>query len=262
MAQKHGLSGAGARGLGEAVLGSLLLASYCKPGERVNLNVQGSGRLKQAIVDAYPEGVVRGYVIERPEGALRAASPEREGPWGQGVLSVLKTKNEEGGKPYIGTVPLITGHLAKDLSFYWYQSEQIPSSVGLAVETGPDDQVTTAGAFLVQAMPGASDTDLKAIEAHINDIQGLAKEFAHNADPMSLLSALFQDTAFVVLEERPIRFECNCSEKRVERTLVLLGVEELRQMLKEDNKAVVRCDFCTKEYVIGAADLERMIAKR
>ena len=42
-------------------------------------------------------------------------------------------KGGEKEQPYIGTVPLLTGHLAKDLTFYWVQSEQIPSAVGLAV---------------------------------------------------------------------------------------------------------------------------------
>src|SRR5947209_8721863 len=65
MAEVHQLQGMGAKGLGEAVMAALLVASYCKSGERVNLNIRGSMHYRQALIDAYPDGTVRGYVIER-----------------------------------------------------------------------------------------------------------------------------------------------------------------------------------------------------
>src|SRR5690348_6505749 len=90
MATQHGLVGRGAQGLGEAVIGALLVASYCKSEQKVNLNIQGSGYFSQALVDAYPNGTVRGYVIERD---LNLISQENlTGPWGTGLLSVLRTK--------------------------------------------------------------------------------------------------------------------------------------------------------------------------
>src|SRR5688572_14110779 len=81
MARLHGLEGPHAQGLGEAALGGLLVATFCKDGERVNLQIQGKGRFAQALVDAYPDGRVRGYVIPRESGG------EGPGLWGHGVLS-------------------------------------------------------------------------------------------------------------------------------------------------------------------------------
>ena len=62
MANLHDLKGWGARGVGEATIAALLIASYCKAGERVNVNIRGSGHFLQALVDAHPEGHVRGFV--------------------------------------------------------------------------------------------------------------------------------------------------------------------------------------------------------
>jgi molecular chaperone Hsp33 len=257
IADRHGLKGRGARGLGEAVLGALLISSYCKQGQRINLNIQGSGFFQQALVDAYPDGTVRGYVSERDT----LFSPDKNfGPWGMGFLSVLRTKDEDQGrgKPYIGTVPLLTGHLAKDLSFYWVQSEQIPSAVGLAVNLD-GDKVASAGAFLVQALPGASTTEVKLIEQHIQEIQSFAESVAQDPSPIRLLSQIFQSTAFMVVEERPLAFKCNCSWERVQRALILVGPTELQAMLHEDRFAVVRCDFCAKEYRVDEEMLVRLI---
>ncbi len=263
MAERHQLKGQAVQGLGEAVVGALLIASYCKAGQRINLNIQGSGPFKQALVDAHPDGTVRGYIIERGEPqAPGAPLGEDFGPWGEGLLSVLRTRegDEVAAKPYIGTVPLLTGHLAKDLSFYWVQSEQIPSAVGLAVNM-EGDRVSSAGGFLVQALPGASALDVRVLEHHISEIQSLAKSIAENSSPMHLLSQIFQSTAFVVVEEKPVQFQCNCSWERVQRALVLVGVPELEAILVEDKSAIVKCDFCSTEYRMDEGELRGLILR-
>lgn len=261
MVKMHGLHGIGAQALGEAVIGAILIASYCKDKERINLNIRGSKEIFQALVDAYPDGTVRGYVVEKqvelPDDGIVFEDP-RQGPWGEGVLSVLRTKNQEREQPYIGTVPLVTGHLAKDLTFYWMQSEQVPSAVGIAVKM-EGDQIAAAGGFLVQALPGASDKEVKLIDEHIQEMQSLAQQIAINSDPLAILSTIFQDTAFVILEEKPLEFKCTCSWERVRKALTLVGTAELSAMLKEDKAASVRCDFCAKEYRADAAELQKLI---
>ncbi len=255
IADRHQLKGLAVRGLGEAVMGALLLSSYCKPGQRINLNIRGAGHFQQALVDAYPDGTVRGYIVERE--ALQ--EEERDlGPWGSGLLSVLRTRDEVGERPYIGTVPLITGHLAKDLSFYWVQSEQIPSAVGLAVSM-EGDRVLSAGGFLVQALPGASQQEIRNIENHIHEIHSLNESLNKNVSPLHLLSQIFQSTPFIVVEEKPIGFNCNCSWQRVQKALVLVGPAELESMLEEDRLAIVRCDFCAKEYKVDEKMLVQLI---
>jgi molecular chaperone Hsp33 len=257
IAQMHGLKGDSAKALAETLMGALLVASYCKGGDRINLNIQGSGRIKQALADAYPDGAVRGYVIER-EGKLPKEISEEIGPWGEGLLSILRTQGAEHEQPYIGTVPLLTGHLAKDLTFYWVQSEQIPSAVGLAVRM-EGDQIAAAGGFLVQVLPGASAEEVKAIEHHIQEINSLAEEVSKHKDPVYLLSQIFQNSPFILVEERPLVFRCNCSWDRVNRALTLVGVAELNAILTENGSASVRCDFCTQEYNVDGEGLKALI---
>jgi molecular chaperone Hsp33 len=261
LANRHGLEGIGAQGLGEAVVGALLLASTCKAGERMNLNVRGSGHYRQALADAYPDGSVRGYVIERAlsRDEISGLDELGLGPWGTGTLSVLRTKADEHKRqPYIGTVPLLTGHLAKDLSFYWVQSEQIPSAVGLAV-TLEGNKIKAAGGFLIQALPGASAEEVRTIESHINELQSMAAALSQDDDPLHLLSRIFQSTAFMIVEEKPLRFQCTCSMERVERALMLTGSVELKAMLAENGEAAVKCEFCGTDYVVSGESLQRLI---
>jgi molecular chaperone Hsp33 len=260
MAKRHGLvSAQGIKGLGESVLSALLIASYCKQDQHINLNIQGSGFYKQALIDAYPNGSVRGYVVERDTPTdTKMDSGEEAGPWGNGFLSVLRTKNDQGEKPYISTIPLLTGHLAKDLSFYWVQSEQIPTAVGLSVNI-EGNHVTSAAAFLVQALPGANQAELRAIEQHIFEIRPFSEAASSGMSPVHLLSLIFQNLPFMLIEEKPLQFNCTCSWDRVQKALVLIGTDELRVLMEQDQGAMVRCDFCSREYRIDRDGLSKLI---
>lgn len=243
----HGLNDTSTVALGEATIAGLLLSSYCKLGERINLNIQGSGLIMQALVDAYPDGQLRSYVIERD--AERAHITHGHGPWGSGVLAVLRTKDEEGKQPYIGTVPLVTGHLAKDLTFYWLQSEQVQSAVGISVEI-KKGKVLAAGGFMIQALPGASIEEVQRVEKQIQEMGSFEKLLRDDANPIQLLSQIFQDIPFMKMEEKPLTFHCKCDWKRVERALSLIGEAELISMMEQEDPSIVKCDFCTFEYVI------------
>jgi molecular chaperone Hsp33 len=168
------------------------------------------------------------------------------GPWGTGLLSVLRTKHDQ-AQPYIGTVPLLTGHLAKDLTFYWLQSEQVQSAVGIEVfmEHG---KIKLAEGFLIQAMPGATDADITFIEDHLKKLHQFDLNASERSSPLNLLSYLLENQSFSLLEEKNISLKCHCSSERVKRSLVLVGSAELKSMLEENRDIEVVCDFCSEKY--------------
>lgn len=248
--RRHKIGYAETKGLGEALMGGLLLASTCKRGERVSLSIKGEKFFRQAMVDASPSGTVRGFVVAKE---LQESIDPELGPWQTGLLSVVRLKENE-KEPYVGTVPILTGFLAKDLTFYLSQSEQIPSSVGFAIDIGADGKVENAGAFLVQAMPGATEEDRAAVEQNISAIQW-------DADPTKLLAQIFQDTTFSLLEEKLLSFECNCSKDRIIRALKMLGRAELEDMVDKDKGAEVHCDFCSENYHFSIPELETVLGE-
>lgn len=253
--KRHKLNRVETRVLGECLMGGLLLASTAKPGERVSLSLKGDKFFRQSMVDASPSGKVRGFVISKDfEGDIDV----NQGPWQHGLLSVVRQKLNE-KEPYVGTVPIVTGYLAKDLTFYLSQSEQIPSSVGLAVNVAKDGHVESAGAFLVQVLPGATKKEIDLLEQNINQLQSLASTVANDSDPTKLLAQIFDEVSFTILDERPLRFECTCSKEKVSRALMLLGRAELEVMLEEDQGATVNCDFCATSVVLNETELQELI---
>lgn len=257
LTQRHRTALAGTKSLSEGVIASLLLSSYCKDQEKINLNIQGSGWCHQAIIDANSNAEVRGYVIERNYDDIELAKDI--GPWGIGLLSVLRTKNDE-AKPYIGTVPLLTGHLAKDLTFYWLQSEQVHSAVGIEVHLDFEKNcVTFAQGFLIQALPGASESDIQFIENHIKKLNFLEPESTQRQSPTHLLSFLLENQAFSVLEEKPLSVKCACTMERVKRSIALIGPHEIQSMIMEGKNIEVNCDFCSEKYTFTPAMLEDLL---
>lgn len=256
LSERHRLSPIGTKALGESMVAGLLLSSYCKSGEKVNLNIKGSGWIQQSIVDANSDAEIRGYVFEREPEKIQIAKDI--GPWGIGLLSVLRTKFDE-AQPYVGTVPLLTGHLAKDLTFYWLQSEQVQSAVGIDVRVTPENKIEMAEGFLIQAMPGADEKDITFIEDHLKNLNHFDVNSSQRKTPINLLSYLLENQSFSVIEEKPVQVKCTCSIERVKKSLTLIGQDELQSMLNEKKNFDITCDFCGELYTLEPKDLLSII---
>ena len=244
--RRHDLSDPMKKGIGEAVLAGLLLAACHKPGERINLSIQSSGPWRQAVVDSYPEGFVRAFIAAGTLGDWKNSS---RGPWGNGLLTVLHTKNAEGQKPYSGTVSLETGFLDRDLNFYWQQSEQLASNAVFSK--------SARQAILVQAIAGATPEEVKVIHECTEELRKLAEqEVLKIVEP---LNRIFSESNFSVIEDNLVQFRCNCSQERVEQALLLTSVEDLRYLLGEHTSIDTKCDFCSTHYIVSRARAEELI---
>ena len=61
------------------------------------------------------------------------------------------------------------------------------------------------------------------------------------------------------LETTPLKWECRCSQERIERMLCSLGTAELRSMIEEQGGASITCDFCNAKYHCSAEKLQILI---
>ena len=253
----QGLEGPAQIGYAEAVLGSLLIASRHKSNESINMNAQGSARYRQALIDATPEGRVRGFLTERPDAdGWTFGLSGQNGPWGSGVLSILYTQHESGRTPYTGMVAIETGYLDDAINTYFSDSEQLVSLVGLDVER-VDGVLVRARGSLIQALGGAAADELAAIQSlsvkEARELAGLAAEpesFRNRCG--QLLGEPLGGRNFEVIEETALEAFCTCSVERIERALTLTGEEDTLEALADDPVMTVTCDFCRREYKVSA----------
>ena len=88
---------------------------------------------------------------------------------------------------FTGQVPIVSGEIAEDFTYYFAVSEQVPSSVGLGVLVNPDNTILAAGGFIIQLMPGAEDETITVIEEHLSKMEPVSKMIEKGLTPEELL---------------------------------------------------------------------------
>ncbi|GAA3317910.1 hypothetical protein GCM10020331_018550 [Ectobacillus funiculus] len=91
----------------------------------------------------------------------------------EGFLTVIKDIGMR--EPFIGQVPIVSGELGEDFTYYFAVSEQTPASVGVGILVNGDDTIKAAGGFILQIMPGAEEKTISFIEQRLQTIPPISK---------------------------------------------------------------------------------------
>ena len=249
--------------LGRALSAASMLGNAMKGrGESVTLQIRGDGPLGTVLAVSDADGNVRGYVgnpaVElplRPDGKLDVGGAVGHA----GTLTVVRDLGLK--EPYVGTVDLLGGEIAEDLAAYFVESEQVPSACGLGVLVDRDRSVLAAGGYLIQLLPGASEDTIARVEGGIYAAKSVTAVLRDDPDPARLLHTVLPDFELEILESSPVEYRCYCSRERTERALLSLGSAELADILRDQGRAELTCQFCDAVQVFSADDLSAMIAE-
>jgi len=160
---------------------------------------------------------------------------------------------------FTGQVPIVSGELGEDFTYYFATSEQVPSSVGVGVLVNPDNSIKAAGGFIIQLMPGAEDETITKIEERLKSIPPVSKLIDKGLSPEELLNEVLGENNVSILETLPVSFTCKCSKERFANAIISLGEDEIRDMIQEDGQAEAQCHFCNEKYIYSEAELEQLM---
>lgn len=229
--------------------------------DMLTLQIQGNGPMKGITVTADSKGNVKGF----PNVADVMLPPNKDGKLDVGGaidLGIMRVIKDMGLKePYVGTVPLQTGEIAEDLTYYFATSEQVPSSVGLGVLMNKDNTVAQAGGFIIQLMPFTSDEIIEKLEENIQNLPSVTTMLSDGKTPEQILETVLNGFEVTVHETIPTRFLCDCSSERVERSLRSLGEEDMKEIMAEGKPIEVKCQFCNKAYTYTVDELKEIRRK-
>jgi molecular chaperone Hsp33 len=181
-------------------------------------------------------------------------SPDIAGALGLGPLNVVRHR-PRWRSPYTGTVPLVSGEVAGDLTLYLTESEQTPSAMGLGVAFGPQMVDVGACGFLVQALPDATDDDLSQVEDNVAALPRLATLLDAAIDANAIIDRLLVGLGSRDRHPMNPRFHCPCTRDRALRTISLLDESELAELIAEERSQEIVCDFCGHAYQIEAPEI-------
>ena len=258
----HNTSPVATAALGRAITMTALIGSGMKDKEdTVSVFIKGDGPLGQIVTTANGNGSVKGYVANpavhlplKDNGKLDVG-----GAVGKGSLSITMDLGLK--EPYCGQVPLVTGEIAEDFTYYYAKSQQIPTAISLGVLVDRDYTVKQAGGLFVQLMPGCDDETAALIEKNVTELPSVTTMLEEGMTPDLIVTSVFAGLFFKYLDDDEYSYKCDCSREKIERALISLGEKELKNMIEEDHSAEVTCRFCPEVYKFTEFDLINLLNK-
>ena len=259
--QIHKLLPVGTAALGRTLSAASLMGNALKGvGASLTLQIKGGGPLGTVLAVSDNLGNVRGYVTNpqvdiplREDGKLDVGGAVGR----EGTITVIKDLHMK--EPYVGTIDLLGGQIAEDVAAYFVESEQIPTACGLGVLVDRDQSVKAAGGYLIQLLPGATEDTIVKVEGGIMAAGNVSAILDKDDDPEHMLRQVMSDFDLKILETCPVEYRCYCSRQRVERALISLGKDELRQILDEQGHCSMTCQFCDAVYDFSGDELKALI---
>lgn len=249
--------------LGQMTAAAALLAANIKFNGALSLQIEGDGPVRLLVVECQPDFRLRATAKLRANAPVPADATLRTlvNAQGQGrcAITLDPQDRQPGQQPYQGIVALTGDSIAHALESYMRQSEQLDTRLWLAADT------RAASGVLLQKLPAeggraaqARDTD--AWDRTTTLAGTLTPPELLDNDPEQLVRKLFWQERLEHGAAFAPRFECRCSRGRIGRMLLSLGRGEVEDILREQDRVEVTCDFCNKAQVFDAVDVGQLFA--
>lgn len=256
--RRHGTLPTATAAMGRAVTATLLMGAMLKGDEQLTVQVKGNGPIGQIVADANALGEVRGYVdnphVDLPlnvVGKLDVAGAVGT----EGYLYVTKDLGLK--EPYRGSVPIVSGELGDDFTYYFAKSEQTPSVVAVGVLVDIDRSVKASGGFIIQLLPGVTEEEIAEIEQHLSQLSPVTTLIDQGHKMEDILAEVLD--SLQILQTMEARFRCKCSREKVRNMLVSMGKDEIRDILEKEGRAEAVCHFCNEKYEFSKEELKAML---
>lgn len=260
--------------LGQAGLCAALMIQTMKGRETLQLRYETDGPATGFSVEADSRGFVRGYLLQNPIPIDAPLESWDLAPFfGNGTLSVTRFPEADhaaGREPQRSIVEIKYRNIAKDLAWYFQQSEQLYTAFNTSIRFDSIGRVVGAGGFFIQRMPAAGGTRRgrqskteEEIEDAVTNMERaftacppLGDWFAEGGNCEDIIFGLLREFNPQAVAARNITFDCPCSKEYYLEAMRKLPQAELEN-LKEtaDDPLEIVCRNCSSVYTIPLAEL-------
>lgn len=250
-----------------AALGRLLTAASMvgslmgEKQNRITFSVSGDGPIGKMLATADYYGNVKGY-IENPAADLPLKANGKldvGGAVGRGTLAVIR---EDGSpEPHVGTVGLVSGEIAEDITRYFAESEQVPTLCALGVTVDRDLTCLAAGGVIVQLLPFADEEVISRLEENAAGLYDISRHFREGKSLTDVAEIAMKNIPFDIFDELTVEYKCDCSRERMLTAIRRVGRPEIEKMLNEEEaegharSLEANCRFCNSSYRFSETEL-------
>ena len=251
-----------------AALGRLLTVTSmmgCMLGDKedtITVSLNGDGPAGRVLAISDYIGNVRGY-IQNPHVEIPLKSNGKldvSGAVGAGFLNIIKDMGS--AEPYNGSIELVSGEIAEDITNYYAQSEQIPTVCALGVLVDTDLSCKAAGGVIIQLLPFADDETISKIEKNVPFLSNVSRLFDSGMSNEEIMALAMQGIEYDLFDVIDVDYKCTCSRDRMHRALISLGEKDLRKLFDEQiaegkpEELEIECRFCNTKYSFTPEDLK------
>ena len=240
--------------LGEALVAISLLADSLKFDGSLIMQIRGTLPLSMLVVQASSDGAIRGLANWQGDIPQDASFRDLFGE-AKGTMVISVEPNSNQGEIYQSLVSLEGDSLAECFTQYFSQSEQLNTRLWMAV----DDQF--AAGLMLQSLP---EENIQHQAEGWNRATILADTIRNielvELDAQELLYRLYHEESLRLYDAKMIRFECTCSQEKIEHTIRTIGKGEADSIIKERGNIEINCDFCNTKYVLDSIDVTRLFS--
>jgi molecular chaperone Hsp33 len=257
---------------GRLLTAGLMMGATLKGNDVLTLRTETDGAMKMMVVTTDATGGIKGY-MSNPMADVPPKTngrPDVAGLLGRGSLRIIKDMGLK--EPYAGVSELVSGEIAEDVAYYYYVSEQTPSVVAIGVSLKDEKTVRSAGGYMIQLLPGASESFIDALEEKIKAIRSITELLEGGMDLPRIAKLLYEDMTdehgeklieeYEILEEKEVFYSCNCDREKFYRGLITLGKEQLEEILKEQEYIEAECQFCGKKHSFSKEDFKEILEEK
>lgn len=232
--------------LGEVLVAAALLVETIKLDGRMTIQFQSEGAIQLLVAQINSEGHLRGLA----QWDSNVSTEELAVGFGKGELVItIFQKGYE--RPMQGIVSLENRTISEALSFYFLQSEQLPTTFSLAVT----DQYAVG--MLLQLMPEEKSVNhQKSWELILKRMKEINPTEIYYDNNASFLAYYFPDELIRLFDARELVFQCGCSIEKMENAIRVLGEAEANLIIKEKSEIVVTCEYCNHHYAFDRKAVE------
>ena len=157
------------------------------------------------------------------------------------------------------------GDIDRDIGIYLAESEQ--RTCALAAATSVKGVLcTAAGGYLVELLPGATDAEKEKVEenlAKLVELDGGDKLpinlLLAGRTPLEMAEIILEGLDMQPLQQLAPVQKCECTQDRLVRSLRLLPIEEVEDILQKEERVEARCEFCGKVYRMEADEVRERL---
>jgi len=259
---------------GQAALCGALLLPTMKGKEHKTWHYEVDGPAKGFSIETDSTGYVRGYLYENHIPVEKPLESWDLTPFlGNGTIT-MSTLREFDKEPYSSSVDVDSKNIARDLAWFFNQSEQIQTAFNTGIQMDKQGRVIGAGGMFLQVLPEVggfkksgeavnSQADRKADEELIEKVElafrsapSLGQWFAENGSIEDLVYGLFREFKPAIAVRRDVKFDCPCSKEVYLNHVRHLPASEIEDIKKSGQDSIeIVCRNCSSVYNIPVSEL-------